>query len=98
MFDNYQPEDLPAKPNADSVKSRGPLDKRLPADNLVLGVVAGKEARAYPLEALAKAGLVKDTLDAPLLWCCGKGKPKPPPPIARSRRPRTRTRRPNRGL
>ena len=76
MFDKYQPEDLPAKPNADSVKSRGPLDKRLPADDLVLGVVAGKEARAYPLEALAKAGLVKDTLDGAALVVLWQGETK----------------------
>src|SRR4051812_28833127 len=30
MFEKYQPVELPARPNEDSAKSRGPLDKRLP--------------------------------------------------------------------
>jgi hypothetical protein len=60
MFDKYRPVDLPAKASAGSLKSRGPADKRLPADTPVLGVVRGKAARAYPLKALEKAGLLRD--------------------------------------
>jgi hypothetical protein len=63
MFDKYQPLELPRTPHAGSVKSRGKADARLPADTKVLGVRAGKEARAYPLDALAKAKMVTDTLD-----------------------------------
>jgi hypothetical protein len=63
MYDKYQPVELPTAPQKDSVKSRGPLDTRLPADTLVLGVSAGKQNRAYPLKELAKKGLIQDTLD-----------------------------------
>jgi hypothetical protein len=61
MFDKYKPVDLPGPPRKDSVRTRpARADGRLPADALVLGVWDGKHARAYPLEALAKAGLVKE--------------------------------------
>ncbi len=62
LFDKYQPVEAPAAAHADSVKSRGRLDPRLPADAPVLGVSAGGQARAYPLDALAKTGLVRDEL------------------------------------
>jgi hypothetical protein len=71
MYDKYKPVELPATLQKDSVKSRGPLDKRLSADALVLGVTTGKQDRAYPLEILEKKGLLHDTLDGqPLvvLW------------------------------
>jgi hypothetical protein len=71
MFDKYQPIDLPARGRAESLRSRGPTDKRLPADMPVLGVREGKYKRAYPLEGLAKMGLVADTLDGQpvvVLW------------------------------
>jgi hypothetical protein len=61
MFDKYRPVPLPAKLNADSRRSRpSKRDRRLPAETLVLGVSHGKHSRAYPLTALAKAGLVRD--------------------------------------
>jgi hypothetical protein len=63
MFDKYQPVDLPAAPNKDAQASRGPADKRLPADAAVLGLWTGKSARAYPLDALAKAGLIAEEID-----------------------------------
>ena len=98
MFDKYQPEDLPAKPNEDSVKSRGPIDKRLPADDLVLGVVAGKEGAPTRWKPWPRRGSSTTPWMAPPLWCCGKGRPKPLPPIAPSRQPPVRTRRPSRGM
>jgi hypothetical protein len=72
MFDKYQPIDLPKKPNDGSRRSR-PLthDDRLRADSLVLGVSHRDHARAYPLDAVAKAGLVHDKVaGAPcvVLW------------------------------
>ena len=60
MFEKYRPVELPTRPNADARKSRGPADPRLPADTPVLGVVAGTRSRAYPLDELAKAGLVRE--------------------------------------
>jgi hypothetical protein len=60
MFEKYQPVELPARLNEDSLKSRGPADKRLPADTPVLGVWDGKRARAYPLDALQRAGVVHE--------------------------------------
>ena len=71
MFDKYQPVELPAGTNADARKTRPPADNRLPVDTPVLGVAAGKEARAYPLDQLAAAGLIADTLDGQacvVLW------------------------------
>src|SRR5438132_3666734 len=63
MFDKYQPVELPTAVNEDSRKSRRPADKRLPADTMVLGVWDGKHARAYPLDVLAKAGVLYDTVN-----------------------------------
>jgi hypothetical protein len=61
MFDKYQPVELPDKVNEDSRRSRRDKgDDRLPAETLVLGVRNGKQARAYPLEALAKAGVIRE--------------------------------------
>jgi hypothetical protein len=63
MYRKYQPVPLPAAPTQDSLKSRGPLDKRLPAATRVLGVSNGKYSRAYPLETLEKKGLIQDSLE-----------------------------------
>jgi Protein of unknown function (DUF3179)/WD domain, G-beta repeat len=62
MFDKHKPTELPASVNEDSRKSRGPEDGRLPADTAVLAVFDGKQARAYPLGALQKAGLIQETV------------------------------------
>ncbi|HEV3256293.1 MAG TPA: DUF3179 domain-containing (seleno)protein [Gemmataceae bacterium] len=71
MFKKYQPLELPTRTNEDSRKSQGPADKRLPADTLVLGVAEGKAARAYPLDILARATLVREEVDGQprvILW------------------------------
>lgn len=71
MFEKYQPIELPKEINEDSRKSRGQADKRLPADEMVLGVWTGKVAKAYPLAQLANDGFVVDEVDGePLvvLW------------------------------
>ena len=71
MFEKYRPIEAAATPSADSLKSRGPADKRLPADTPVLGVFADGKARAYPLDAVAKAGLLVDRVDGKervILW------------------------------
>ena len=71
MIEKYQPVELPTTVNADSVKSRGAQDKRLPADTPVLGVVEDRHARAYPLQVLARLGLIRDIVDGKdrvLLW------------------------------
>jgi hypothetical protein len=71
MFDKYRPVELPARVNEDSARSRAPNDPRLPADTSVLGVADGDAARAYPLAAVEKAGLVRDRLggrDVLVLW------------------------------
>jgi hypothetical protein len=61
MYDKYKPVELPDVVHEDSRRSRGPLDERLPADALVLGVWDGTQARAYPLDILAEAGVIHDT-------------------------------------
>jgi hypothetical protein len=63
MYDTYQAVDLPPQLNNDSRKSRVPVDGRLPADTMVLGVWDGKKARAYPLDVVEKAGVIHDTAD-----------------------------------
>jgi hypothetical protein len=71
MFDKYQPTELAAERNPDALRSRGPADGRLPEDTEVLGVFSGGLARAYPLEAIAKEGLIQNVLsDTPIvvLW------------------------------
>src|SRR5262249_17815902 len=71
LFDKSQPVELSAPENADSRRSRGPADPRLPVDTPVLGVWDGQRARAYPLDAAAKTSLLHDTLDGKpclVLW------------------------------
>jgi hypothetical protein len=72
MFDKYQPVELPEKVAEDSRKSRPAKgDDRLPADTAVLGVWHGKQARAYPLEQVAKAGIIQEKIDGQpwvVLW------------------------------
>ncbi len=71
MFEKYQPVELPSGLHEESRASRGPVDKRLAEATLVLGLAQGKSARAYPLELLAKQGIVTDQLDgepAVVLW------------------------------
>jgi hypothetical protein len=63
MYEKYQPTELSPKRNEEARQSRGAADSRLPEDEPVLGVTAGSQARAYPLAALAKAGLIHDKLD-----------------------------------
>jgi hypothetical protein len=74
MYDKYQPMELPGLPNEDSLKTRLPADPRLPADKMVLGVWDGSQARAYPLDALEKAGVVNDLADGRprvIFWYAG---------------------------
>ena len=54
MFDKYKPQELPNEANADSVKTRGKLDDRLPAEERILGVRFGDRAKAYALTMLAE--------------------------------------------
>ncbi|HSU67366.1 MAG TPA: DUF3179 domain-containing (seleno)protein, partial [Tepidisphaeraceae bacterium] len=63
MYDKYKPLDLPTGLNRDSVTSRGTPDPRLAPDTEVLGVFDGKNARAYPIDVLAKAGVIHDQVE-----------------------------------
>jgi hypothetical protein len=58
MYDKYQPVELSTNVHEDSLRSRGPVDKRLPPDTQVLGVWDGKQARAYPIDVLEKGVVV----------------------------------------
>jgi hypothetical protein len=62
MYEKYQPTELSPVRNEDARRSRGTADARLPEDESVLGITAGGRARAYPLAAIAKAGLIHDDL------------------------------------
>jgi hypothetical protein len=71
MFDKYKPTDLPETVNDDSKKSRAPADDRLSADKFVLGVWNDGKARAFPLDAVEKAGVLADKVgdvDCVVLW------------------------------
>ncbi|HEX5245416.1 MAG TPA: DUF3179 domain-containing (seleno)protein, partial [Tepidisphaeraceae bacterium] len=63
MYDKYKPIELPVGLDRDSVASRGAVDRRLAPDTEVLGVWDGKNARAYPIDALAKAGVIHDQIE-----------------------------------
>ncbi len=68
MFDKYKPVELPTTVNDDSLKSRPSADRRLPADAPVLGVWTGKQARAYPAEAIERDGLLIDKVDGKTIY------------------------------
>jgi hypothetical protein len=75
MYEKYQPVELPAKPNEESIKSRGKADRRLPAEEMVLGIDRKDQPIAVPLTLLEKQGkfaVVSETfeLDSPMvvLW------------------------------
>jgi len=71
MYEKYQPVSLPKLLQADSVASRRPADPRLQAEEEVVGVWDGKQARAYPLAELAKKNLIHEELNGQarnLLW------------------------------
>jgi hypothetical protein len=99
MFDKYQPVDLPADPHPDSLRSRGKPDERLPAESVVLGVFDSGHARAYPVEALAREGLLRDKVegrDRVILWqpatkTAAAYVPLATPPKAEQGKPRTVT-------
>jgi hypothetical protein len=60
MYDRYQAVDLPKEPEAESLRTRPKADPRLPAETPVLGIRIGTRTKAYPLEALAKAGVINE--------------------------------------
>ena len=63
MFEKYQPIELTKAENADSVRTRGPADKRLAAQTQVIGVSHGGKTKAYPITTLEKSGgLIKDSV------------------------------------
>jgi Protein of unknown function (DUF3179) len=60
LYAKYKPVAAPTKPAPGSLKSRGKADGRLGAEERVLGVSAGKSARAFPIAQLAKKKLIAD--------------------------------------
>lgn len=72
MFEKYQPVELAVVENADAVRSRGPVDKRLASHEQVIGVSHGGKTLAYRLTDLEQAGgLIRDRVgDQPIvvLW------------------------------
>jgi hypothetical protein len=71
MFDKYKPTELPKKEFDASLQSRGPVDPRLPQDEIVLGVAGSDNARVYRLDALAKLGIIHDKVrgqDHVVMW------------------------------
>ena len=71
MYDKYKPVEFSGAHNENSLKTRGPVDPRLPADTMVLGVWDGTRARAYPLDGLEKACVIHDLAEGKpriVLW------------------------------
>jgi hypothetical protein len=77
MFEKYKPTELPTRPIEDSVRSRGEIDKRLPAEEQILGVYIGGRShpRAYRIadfERMGKVVALTDTFEcgnkAVVLW------------------------------
>jgi hypothetical protein len=62
MFEKYQPVNLTTAENSDAVQSRNKLDSRMKENDLVLGAWLQNVARAYPIDVLAKHGILKDTV------------------------------------
>ena len=63
LFEKYKPIELTKSGNADSIRSRGPADKRLPQYSQVIGVFYAGKTIAYPISLLEKAGgLIRDTI------------------------------------
>ncbi|MBY0460606.1 MAG: DUF3179 domain-containing protein, partial [Gemmataceae bacterium] len=61
MFEKYKAEELPTRPNPESVKTRpAKTDPRLDPDALVIGVRIGDKAKAYPLAKLGGAWLMDE--------------------------------------
>jgi hypothetical protein len=60
MFEKYAAHELPTQGNADSISSRGQADKRLGAEEMVVGMAAGNKAKAYPLSQLAARRVIRD--------------------------------------
>jgi hypothetical protein len=72
MFEKYQPVELSAKEDADSVSTRGQPDPRLPAASEVIGADVDGTVRAYPLAVLEKSdGVISDSIGSQkvyVLW------------------------------
>lgn len=63
MFEKYKPIELSKNEHADSLRSRGPADKRLDKHTEVIGVSHGGKTKAYPISVLEKAGgLIRDSV------------------------------------
>jgi len=60
MFDKYVAHQMPEAVNSDSASTRPRADKRLPAQEMIIGVAVGKEAKAYPISLLASRKLIRD--------------------------------------
>ena len=60
MFEKYSAQAMPGAANAESVWTRLPPDKRLPAEEPIIGVTIGEQSRAYPISLLAKRGVIRD--------------------------------------
>jgi hypothetical protein len=56
MFEKYQPAEIPAQAEQDSLASRGPLDPRMSAAEEVLGVQVDGKSRAYRVSDVKQAG------------------------------------------
>ena len=71
MFEKYAPQALPASANADSVSTRPPENKRLNADEPVIGLAVGNQAKVYPLSLLAAKHVIRDKVgdqEVVVLW------------------------------
>jgi hypothetical protein len=71
MLAKYVAQELPTAANSDSVSTRLPEDKRLNADEKVIGIAIRNKAKAYPLSILSTNTVIEDRIggrDVVLLW------------------------------
>jgi len=71
MFDKYTAHKPPSAVTAESVATRGPIDRRLPADERVIGISVGNSAKAYPVSLLATNPVIRDIVggrELVVLW------------------------------
>jgi hypothetical protein len=71
MYENYLPMNLPAAPETDALATRTKPDRRLNADDAVIGLAIGAAAKAYPISILSTRKLIHDKIgnqELVVLW------------------------------
>jgi len=71
MFEKHQAHDIPKSANTEALKTRPASDKRLPDEEMVIGLATPEGTRAYPLKLLSQQKVIRDKLgkqELVVLW------------------------------